>query len=106
MDSVCYRYLAIISDVLMSVKRTEDSLKKLKQRGRKSQDTPGISGSDMSDDDKIRLQLSLDAEAFVNEVTSPWLLGTLGRKEISMCVVWVGEIDNRLSIATVVLLYR
>jgi len=55
----------------MSVKRTEDSLKKLKQRGRKPQDTPGIGGGDMSDDDKIRLQLSIDAEAFVNEVM--WL---------------------------------
>ena len=64
----------------MSVKRTEDSLKKLKQRGRKSQDTPGMGGSDMSDDDKIRLQLSLDAEAFVNEVIPPctWLLVTEG----------------------------
>ena len=62
-----YRYLGIISDVLMSVKRTEDSLKKLKQRGRRSHDAIGGTAS-MSDDDKIRLQLSLDVEAFVNQV--------------------------------------
>jgi len=62
----------------MSVKRTEDSLKKLKQRGRKSQEAPGIGGSDISDDDKIRLQLSLDAEAFVKEVNSPCTKVTKG----------------------------
>ena len=67
-----YRYLGIISDVLMSVKRTEDSLKKLKQRGRKSQDTGGGSTS-ISDDDKIRLQLSLDVETFVNQVNCIYL---------------------------------
>ena len=51
----------------MSVKRTEDSLKKLKQRGRRSHDT--VEGTaNMSDDDKIRLQLSLDVEAFVKQV--------------------------------------
>ena len=63
-----YRYLGIISDVLMSVKRKEDSLKKLKQCGRRSHDTVGGTVS-MSDDDKIRLQLSLDIEAFVNQVS-------------------------------------
>lgn len=52
----------------MSVKRTEDSLKKLKQRGRRSQDAVGTTSRDMSDDDKIRLQLSLDVEAFINQV--------------------------------------
>lgn len=49
----------------MSVKRTEDSLKKLKQRGRRSHDT----SEGVSDDDKIRLQLSLDIEAYVNQVS-------------------------------------
>jgi len=53
----------------MSVKRTEDSLKKLlKQRGRRSQDAVGTTSREMSDDDKIRLQLSLDVEAFINQV--------------------------------------
>ena len=53
----------------MSVKRTEDSLKKLlKQRGRRSQDAGGTTSREMSDDDKIRLQLSLDVEAFINQV--------------------------------------
>ena len=62
------RYLGIISDVLMSVKRTEDSLKKLKQRGRRSHDAVTGAGASVSDDDKIRLQLSLDVEAFVQQV--------------------------------------
>ena len=51
----------------MSVKRTEDSLKKLKQRGKRSHD-PSARSTSMSDDDKIRLQISLDAEAFVKQV--------------------------------------
>lgn len=65
--TVSKKYLGIISDVLMSVKRTEDSLKKLKQRGRRSHDTVGGTAS-VSDDDKIRLQLSLDVDAFVDQV--------------------------------------
>ena len=60
----------------MSVKRTEDSLKKLKQRGRRSHDA--VSGvTSISDDDKIRLQLSLDVEAFVNQMIcycSQWMM--------------------------------
>ena len=54
----------------MSVKRTEDSLKKLQQRGRRSHDAIGGTAASVSDDDKIRLQLSLDVEAFVQQVNS------------------------------------
>ena len=58
------------TDVLTSIKRTEDSLMRLK-RSRKQAGT-GASGqagsqenpSTMSDDDKIRLQFTLDTEEF------------------------------------------
>ena len=53
------------SEVLTSVKRTEDSLLKLK-RNRRSQVTSNTSG--MSDDNKIRLQLALDIEQYLLEV--------------------------------------
>ena len=64
------RYHAVTGDVLTSIKRTEDSLMRLK-RSRK-QPGSGTSGqalnqenqSAMSDDDKIRLQFTLDTEEF------------------------------------------
>ena len=81
----------------MSVKRTEDSLKKLKQRGRRSHDTVGGTAS-VSDDDKIRLQLSLDVDAFVDQVSwcsqidHIWLL-LLGR-EVANSTVAVGNTND------------
>ena len=51
--------------MLTSVKRTEDSLLKLK-RNRKSQ-APTLSGG-MSDDNKIRIQLAIDIEGYVSQV--------------------------------------
>ena len=69
-----FRYSLITSDVLTSIKKTEDSLLRLK-RARKqaggattnyghTQDGQGP----MSDDDKIRLQFSLDVDEFGNMV--------------------------------------
>ncbi|XP_060048011.1 conserved oligomeric Golgi complex subunit 2 isoform X2 [Erinaceus europaeus] len=58
-----HRYYETVSDVLNSVKKMEESLKRLKQaRKNTSANTVGSSGSGMSDDDKIRLQLALDVE--------------------------------------------
>ena len=57
-----FRYYEISSELLTSVKRTEDSLLKLKSY-RKSL-TPSSTGGGMSDDNKIRLQLSLDIEQY------------------------------------------
>lgn len=70
LQTLLVKYHAITGDVLTSIKRTEDSLMRLK-RSRK-QTGPGASGqavnqesqSPMSDDDKIRLQFSLDTEEF------------------------------------------
>ena len=57
------RYYEITSEVLTSVKRTEDSLLKLR---RKRQSLVPLGG--MSDDNKIRLQLALDIEEYSSQV--------------------------------------
>ncbi|XP_038617294.1 conserved oligomeric Golgi complex subunit 2 [Tachyglossus aculeatus] len=62
------RYIETVSDVLSSVKKMEESLKRLKQARKAAAVTPAGSSGGMSDDDKIRLQLALDVEHFVEQV--------------------------------------
>lgn len=57
-----HRYFETVSDVLNSVKKMEESLKRLKQARRAPATNPVSSSGGMSDDDKIRLQLALDVE--------------------------------------------
>ncbi|XP_051057521.1 conserved oligomeric Golgi complex subunit 2 isoform X2 [Phodopus roborovskii] len=57
-----HKYFETVSDVLNSVKKMEESLKRLKQARRAPATNPISSSSGMSDDDKIRLQLALDVE--------------------------------------------
>ncbi|XP_034864327.1 conserved oligomeric Golgi complex subunit 2 isoform X2 [Mirounga leonina] len=58
-----HKYYETVSDVLSSVRKMEESLKRLKQARKSSPANPvGPSGGGMSDDDKIRLQLALDVE--------------------------------------------
>lgn len=64
------RYFSAVSDVLTSVQKTEESLRRLKNLREKSGSaqqgssaTPG-----MSDDDKIRLQLHVDICAWCDEI--------------------------------------
>ncbi|ETE65446.1 Conserved oligomeric Golgi complex subunit 2 [Ophiophagus hannah] len=58
------KYLDTVSDILHSVKKMEESLKRLKQaRKTVTANNPSPSGG-MSDDNKIRLQLALDVEHF------------------------------------------
>ena len=61
-----YRYYDITTEVLTSVKRTEDSLQKFKRSRRslpvESQSSSGL----MSDDNKIRLQLACDIEQYLD----------------------------------------
>lgn len=67
---LCSRYYETVSDVLNSVKKMEESLKRLKQARKTTPANPvGSSGSGMSDDDKIRLQLALDVEYLGEQVT-------------------------------------
>ncbi|EPY81957.1 hypothetical protein CB1_000692029 [Camelus ferus] len=56
-----HKYYETVSDVLSSVRKMEESLKRLKQARRSAPTNPtGPAGGGMSDDDKIRLQLALD----------------------------------------------
>lgn len=65
-DATTKQYLAVTSDVITSIKKMEDSLKRLKRARDKSvgQTTSGA----MTDDDKIRLQLIIDAEHFGHQI--------------------------------------
>jgi len=66
--SVFNRYFETISDVLSSVRKMEESLKRLKQaRKTATTSTVGISAGP-SDDSKIRLQLALDVEYLGEQV--------------------------------------
>lgn len=59
-----------MSDVLNSVKKMEESLKRLKQARKTTPANPIGPGGGMSDDDKIRLQLALDVEYLGEQVTA------------------------------------
>ncbi|XP_041420397.1 conserved oligomeric Golgi complex subunit 2 isoform X2 [Xenopus laevis] len=61
------RYYDTISDVLSSVKKMEESLKRLKQ-ARKTVTSTNTTNGGNSDDNKIRLQLALDVEYFGDQV--------------------------------------
>ena len=73
---VLFRYHAVTGDVLTSIKRTEDSLMRLKRSrkqpgsGASSQALNQENQSAMSDDDKIRLQFTLDTEEFGRAVSN------------------------------------
>ena len=67
------RYLVVTNEMLTAVKRTEDSLLRIKQRtGSLAHQLSIPSGPDgspaMSDDNKIRLQLAIDLEEFVRSL--------------------------------------
>lgn len=67
------RYYAAVTDVLTSVKKTEESLRRLKNlREKTSNSNPNAASSSnsggMSDDDKIRLQLHVDISTWTNEI--------------------------------------
>ncbi|XP_053460562.1 conserved oligomeric Golgi complex subunit 2 isoform X3 [Nycticebus coucang] len=57
-----HRYYETVSDVLNSVKKMEESLKRLKQARKTTPTNPVGPSGGMSDDNKIRLQLALDVE--------------------------------------------
>lgn len=55
--------------MLNSVKKMEESLKRLKQARKTAASNPVGTNGGMSDDDKIRLQLALDVEYFGEQVS-------------------------------------
>uniref|UniRef100_S4RGI5 Component of oligomeric golgi complex 2 n=1 Tax=Petromyzon marinus TaxID=7757 RepID=S4RGI5_PETMA len=65
------RYHETVSDVLTSVRKMEESLKRLKQArktGAGVTAAAATSGTGLTDDDKIRLQLYLDTQAFRQQI--------------------------------------
>lgn len=66
------RYYTAVSDVLTSVQKTEESLRRLKNlREKPAAANQGASPpSGMSDDDKIRLQLHVDICSWCTEIES------------------------------------
>ena len=64
-----FRYYETISEVLSSVRKMEESLKRLKQarKGASTTTTAGANGGP-TDDSKIRLQLALDVEYLGEQV--------------------------------------
>ncbi|XP_033000145.1 conserved oligomeric Golgi complex subunit 2 isoform X1 [Lacerta agilis] len=58
------KYFETISDILNSVKKMEESLKRLKQARKTVMANSTSPNGGMSDDNKIRLQLALDVEHF------------------------------------------
>uniref|UniRef100_A0A8D3BBY8 Conserved oligomeric Golgi complex subunit 2 n=1 Tax=Scophthalmus maximus TaxID=52904 RepID=A0A8D3BBY8_SCOMX len=71
------RYYETISEVLSSVRKMEESLKRLKQ-ARKGATTTAAAGTNggPTDDSKIRLQLALDVE-YLGEQVSGWCKKTM-----------------------------
>ncbi|XP_063773650.1 conserved oligomeric Golgi complex subunit 2 isoform X2 [Pseudophryne corroboree] len=61
------KYYETVSDVLSSVKKMEESLKRLKQ-ARKTAMSSNTTNGGISDDNKIRLQLALDVEYYTNQI--------------------------------------
>jgi conserved oligomeric Golgi complex subunit 2 len=67
-NQLTIQYYKSVDEVLTSVQKTEESLRRLKNLREKSQQTAASSGEKqlMSDDDKIRLQLQIDIMFYVN----------------------------------------
>lgn len=66
----CYSYLASVTDVLTSVQKTEESLRRLKKIRDKSTGSLTSEVQGISDDEKIRIQLQVDVQAYANMVKS------------------------------------
>lgn len=89
-ESVSERFFKVTSDVLTSIRQTEDSLLRLK-RIKKSEGTSVSSSAEsgkITDDDKIRLQFALDTEEF--------------GKQLSALGIPVGEVSSYKELVTLV----
>lgn len=68
LEEVTFNYKEASKEVLTSVQKIEDSLKRLK-RGKANQNIQQKNNQSMTDDDKIRLQIILDIEAYAKQVS-------------------------------------
>lgn len=86
-----FRYYKLVDEVLTSVQKTEESLRRLKNLREKSQQSSISSEKQlMSDDDKIRLQLQIDIKFYVSYIESK----NLKRAEIDSLVTLVDLIGD------------
>lgn len=67
-SAITKQYFIAVSDVLTSVQKTEESLRRLKKIRDRSTSANLVEGRGIGDDDKIRQQLALDAKTFCEEV--------------------------------------
>ncbi|XP_043265322.1 conserved oligomeric Golgi complex subunit 2 [Colletes gigas] len=68
-SSLTEHYLASVTDVLTSVQKTEESLRRLKKIRDKSTGALSSEVQGISDDEKIRIQLQVDVQAYVNMIS-------------------------------------
>jgi len=64
----CFSYLLFVTDVLTSVQKTEESLRRLKKIRDKSTGILPSEPQGISDDEKIRIQLKVDVDGYTNMV--------------------------------------
>lgn len=89
--SSAFRYYKSVDEVLISVQKTEESLRRLKNLREKSQQTAGSGDKQtMSDDDKIRLQLQIDIAFYVQYVEGL----ELKREDVDSLATLVSLIDD------------
>ncbi|OZJ06816.1 hypothetical protein BZG36_00121 [Bifiguratus adelaidae] len=70
-EAVTTRYLNIIQDLLLNLRKSEDWSKRLKKAKSSSQASKNASSDQsLSDEDKIRLQIKLDVDSFGQELSS------------------------------------
>lgn len=95
------RYYKSVDEVIISVQKTEESLRRLKNLREKSQQLTSSASEKqlMSDDDKIRLQLQIDILFYVSFVENQ----QLKREEVDSLVALVNLIGDitkvKLSVA-------
>lgn len=63
-----FSYLLFVTDVLTSVQKTEESLRRLKKIRDKSTGILPLEPQGTSDDEKIRIQLKVDVDGYANMV--------------------------------------
>ncbi|XP_057339274.1 conserved oligomeric Golgi complex subunit 2 [Microplitis mediator] len=68
LSSLSEQYYSSVKDVLESVQKTEESLRRLKKIRDKSSGTSSSETQGISDDDKIRIQLEIDVLSFADIV--------------------------------------
>ena len=101
-DSICLRYQAIANDLLESVRKMEDSLRRLRKVRPDRSIASNLSNlanqptAQMSDDDKIRLQLHLDMVEFGNQLADRFD-GYKGDSNYEALFKLVDEINSQLT---------